>query len=212
MYKNYFKLLIDFVLAFLAIVILMPYMLIVGLLIFADMGMPVLFIQERPGLNGKIFRLFKFRTMNYNNDNSKNLLPPVKRITKLGRFLRKSSIDELPELFNILKGEMSFVGPRPLLVRYLPYYSEKENKRHLVRPGLTGLAQINGRNAISWDDKFGFDVWYVENISFKLDIKIFILTLLKVVKHEGINADPDQIVMPFDDYLKSVRINKSLDD
>lgn len=167
------------------------------------MGKPVFYMQERPGLNEKLFRILKFRTMNLNKDNNGNLLPDMQRISGLGRFLRSTSLDELPELFNILKGEMSFVGPRPLLVRYLPHYSERERKRHSVRPGLTGLAQINGRNAITWQEKFNFDVQYVENVSFGLDLKIIFLTILKVISREGINSDLDHTAIPFDEEIKA---------
>lgn len=165
------------------------------------MGAPILFWQQRPGLNAKVFLLLKFRTMTDKKNEKGGLLPNLERITRLGKLLRENSIDELPELFNILKGEMSFVGPRPLLVKYLSYYTEKENKRHLVRPGLTGMAQVKGRNALSWEDRFAYDLWYVDHVSFKLDIKILFMTILPVVKRQGINSGSIQIVEPYDEYL-----------
>jgi undecaprenyl phosphate N,N'-diacetylbacillosamine 1-phosphate transferase len=167
------------------------------------MGKPIFFRQERPGLNEITFKLLKFRTMNFAKNGNDQLLPPIERITKLGKTLRKTSLDELPELINIIKGEMSFVGPRPLLTRYLSYYSLEERKRHSVKPGLTGLAQIKGRNTISWDDRFKYDLWYVDHISFGLDIRIIICTFIKVLKSEGINSSTTEIVKPFDEYLKA---------
>ena len=183
--------------------------MIVTLLIFIFMGNPIFFSQERPGLNEKIFRIFKFRTMNGRKERNRNLLTDIERTTKLGKFLRKTSIDELPELFNILKGDMSFIGPRPLLVRYLPYYSENERRRHSVRPGLTGLAQVNGRNTLNWEDKFRFDLQYVDNISFALDLKILLKTVFKVIKREGINSDLFHTAEPFDVHLNS-KLDKNL--
>ena len=209
MYRKYFKRLIDIILSLVAIVVVLPIIIIICLLILISMGRPLFFRQERPGLNERIFRIVKFRTMNFQKDAYGNSLPGMQRITKLGKFLRKTSLDELPELFNILKGDMSLVGPRPLLVRYLPLYSDEERKRHSVRPGLTGLAQVNGRNAIDWEEKFGFDVRYVENISFGLDIKILFMTFLKVIKSEGINSDSLNTVIPFDDYLKAKNKDKT---
>jgi len=203
MYNKYFKRLVDIILSLLAITLLSPFVIIISLLILISMGEPVFYRQERPGLEEKIFRIIKFRTMNFNKDPYGNLLPDMKRVTKLGKFLRNTSLDELPELFNILRGDMSFVGPRPLLVRYLPFYSVEERKRHSVRPGLTGLAQVNGRNAITWEDKFRFDIWYVDKISFRIDIKIIFLTLLKVVKREGINSDSFHTAIPFDEYMQA---------
>lgn len=167
------------------------------------MGWPVIYMQERPGLNEKSFKLFKFRTMNFRRDINNHLIPSFERITRLGGFLRKSSLDELPELINIIKGDMSFVGPRPLLTKYLPFYSEEEKKRHVVKPGLTGLAQINGRNSITWEEKFNYDLWYIDNISISLDVKILLTTILKVIKHEGINSNPSEIAQPFDEYKLS---------
>jgi undecaprenyl phosphate N,N'-diacetylbacillosamine 1-phosphate transferase len=202
MYRNYFKILFDFTIAFLSLILLSPLILMISLLIFINMGFPIIFSQERPGLNEKTFKIYKFRTMSFEKDINNLLLSPLSRITKLGKILRKTSMDELPELVNILKGDMSFVGPRPLLTKYLPHYSKIQRKRHLVRPGLTGLAQINGRNSISWDDKFRFDVWYVEHLSFNLDLKIMAITLIKVIKREGINTSSDQMVVPFDEFIK----------
>lgn len=176
----------DFSVALLLIFFLSPPMLVIGFLVFINMGSPIIFKQERTGLNGKLFTLYKFRTMhepqsvNVSSDDSK-------RLTQFGKFLRSTSIDELPELINVIKGDMSLVGPRPLLVEYLPLYSPEQFRRHHVMPGITGLAQVNGRNTITWEEKFMFDVWYVDNHSFFLDIKILVLTLIKVLKRDGIN-------------------------
>jgi undecaprenyl phosphate N,N'-diacetylbacillosamine 1-phosphate transferase len=203
MYRKYLKILFDIVVALLSLVIISPLMLLISILILIFMGYPVMFCQERPGLNAKTFKIYKFRTMNFDKDHDGKLLPAEKRLTGLGKLLRKTSLDELPELINILKCDMSFVGPRPLLVKYLPYYSDLQRRRHLVRPGLTGLAQVNGRNSISWEDKFTYDVWYVDHLSFLLDLKIIGITILKVVKSEGINSTLDQLVIPFDEYIKN---------
>lgn len=188
MYKNYIKRFLDIILSFLALSILAPLLLIVFLLIKIKLGSPVLFRQKRPGLNGKIFEIFKFRTMTDKRDENEKLLPDSERLTSFGKFLRSTSIDELPELINILKGDMSIVGPRPLLVKYLPLYNWEQRHRHDVRPGLTGLAQVNGRNAISWEDKFKYDVEYVNNISLIGDLKIILQTVLKVFRRADINA------------------------
>ena len=171
-----------------AIVILSPVYLIVALLVKTKLGSPILFKQDRPGKNEKIFKMYKFRTMTDETDINGELLPDEIRLTSFGKFLRSTSLDELPELFNILKGDMSIIGPRPLLVRYLPLYNEKQKHRHDVLPGLTGWAQVNGRNAISWEKKFEYDVWYTQNISFLLDIKILFMTVKKVFVKEGINS------------------------
>lgn len=191
--KTFYELIIkrpmDFILSLLAIIILSPVIIIVAILVRIKLGGPVLFTQNRPGKNEKIFKLYKFRTMTSEKDKDGNLLPDEVRLTKFGKFLRSTSLDELPGLFNILKGHMSIVGPRPLLVQYLPLYNEEQKKRHLVRPGLTGLAQVNGRNAISWDEKFKFDVKYVEKITFIGDIKIIILTAFKVIRRKDINSN-----------------------
>lgn len=187
MYKKYIKRLLDIIISFCALVILSPILLIVALLVRIKLGSPVIFCQERPGKNEKIFKLYKFRSMSDKKDENGKLLPNEERLTKFGRLLRKTSLDELPELVNILKGEMSIVGPRPLLTEYLPYYTEKEAHRHDVRPGLTGLAQVNGRNAInSWEDRFNYDIEYVEKCSFILDVKIILKTIEKVIKRADI--------------------------
>lgn len=179
----------DFILSLLAIIVLSPVLLIVGVLVRVKLGSPVIFKQKRPGLNEKIFTLYKFRTMTDEKDKFDELLHDSVRLTKFGKFLRSTSLDELPELFNILKGDMAMVGPRPLLVQYLPLYDEHQKHRHDVRPGLSGWAQINGRNAISWEDKFMLDVEYVNNVSFVGDWKIIFLTLKKVFLREGINSE-----------------------
>ncbi len=177
----------DRLLAFILIIILSPIMLIIALAIRLTMGSPVIFKQQRAGYKGRVFILYKFRTMTNETDENGNLLPDEKRLTKLGKFLRSTSLDELPQLFNILKGDMSFVGPRPLLVEYLELYDEEQMRRHDVKPGITGWAQINGRNAVSWEEKFKYDVWYVDNRSFWLDVKILFKTFIKVLKKEGIS-------------------------
>jgi lipopolysaccharide/colanic/teichoic acid biosynthesis glycosyltransferase len=184
----------DFILASIALVMLSFIMLIVAFLVRIKLGSPVIFKQERPGLNEKKFTLYKFRTMTDERDENGELLPNHIRLTKFGKFLRSTSLDELPELFNILKGDMSFIGPRPLLVEYLPLYNEHQKKRHNVRPGLSGLAQVNGRNELTWEEKFDYDVKYVENVSFLLDIKLIFKTIFKVFKREGINKS-EQITM-----------------
>lgn len=187
----------DILISLLAIILLSPIIIFTGILIYFKIGSPVLFKQLRPGKNEEIFRVYKFRTMSDAKDASGNLLPDERRLTSLGKILRKLSLDELPQLVNVLKGEMSFVGPRPLLVEYLPLYNERQKKRHSVRPGITGWAQVNGRNAISWEDKFELDVWYVENQSFLLDMKILVLTVLKVFKSEGISQDGQATMTKF---------------
>jgi sugar transferase EpsL len=176
------------------LVCLSPFILTIVLLVRWKIGSPVLFKQQRPGLQEKPFILFKFRTMTNYRDSRGNLLPDHLRLTKLGKFLRKYSLDELTQLVNVLKGDISLVGPRPLLMEYLPLYNEKQKKRHLVRPGITGWAQVNGRNTISWEEKFELDIWYVENQNFLLDLKIIFLTLFKVIRSEGINQN-DNITM-----------------
>lgn len=179
----------DILFSLLGLLFLMPVFLAVALLIRLNMGFPVLFRQHRPGLHGQIFPMFKFRTMHSAVNEQGDLLPDAERLTRLGLFLRKYSLDELPELFNVLRGEMSLVGPRPLLVDYLPLYSPEQARRHDVKPGLTGWAQINGRNTLSWEDKFKFDVWYVDHQSIWLDFKIIFLTLFKVLKKEGVSQE-----------------------
>jgi sugar transferase EpsL len=177
----------DLIIATLLLVFLSPLLILVGIIIRLSSGKPVLFIQQRPGLNGKPFLIYKFRTMTEQLDALGNLFPDEMRLTKIGSLLRKASLDELPQLFNVLRGEMSLVGPRPLLMEYLPLYSPEQARRHNVKPGITGWTQVNGRNAISWEDKFKLDVWYVDNKSFWLDLKILWLTFCRVVKQEGIS-------------------------
>ncbi|WP_313047850.1 sugar transferase [Pseudomonas soli] len=191
------KRLFDFVVAGLGLLILFPVMLVVALLIRRRLGSPVLFRQVRPGVSGKPFRMVKFRTMRDALDAQDNPLPDDQRMTPFGAFLRASSLDELPELWNVLKGDMSLVGPRPLLMEYLPLYSAEQYRRHEVRPGVTGWAQINGRNALSWEDKFKLDVWYVENRSFWLDLKILFLTVKKVIRKDGISAAGEATMSKF---------------
>ena len=188
MYSKFLKRLLDITISFIAIVILSPIYVIVAILVKSKLGSPVIFCQDRPGKNGKIFKMYKFRSMSNATDENGNLLPDEKRLTKFGKILRSSSLDELPELFNILKGDMSIVGPRPLAVVYLPWYNEEEKHRHDVRPGLTGLAQINGRNGLQWEERFAYDLYYVKNLSFLLDLKIILGTVLKVVKKEGVSV------------------------
>ncbi len=183
------KTLFDKFLAFILIIFFSPLYLVVSLLIWWKMGRPILFRQQRPGYQEKIFSIYKFRTMTNEKDEEGNLLPDDQRLVGIGKFIRSTSLDELPQLFNVLKGDMSFVGPRPLLIEYLPLYNERQKKRHDVKPGITGWAQVNGRNAISWEQKFDYDVWYVEHQSFWLDIKILWMTFLKVVKRSDISSD-----------------------
>ncbi|QXM06673.1 sugar transferase [Crassaminicella indica] len=180
---------IDIVAAVVLLLLLAPILIIVALLIKVKLGSPVIFIQERPGIHGKIFRMYKFRTMLNTKDSSGRLLSDEERLTNFGKFLRKTSIDELPELVNVLKGDMSLVGPRPLLVEYLPLYNKEQSRRHEVRPGITGWAQINGRNAISWEEKFKLDVWYVDHWSLWLDLKILFMTAVKVLIREGVDQE-----------------------
>lgn len=196
-YKCYIKRPMDIILSLIAIIILSPVFLIVYILVRLKLGSPVLFKQERPGLNGKIFIMYKFRTMTDKRDENGILLPDSLRLPKFGKFLRSTSLDELPELINILKGDMSLVGPRPLLVQYLCLYDDHQKRRHEVRPGLSGLAQVNGRNAISWEEKFDLDVEYVDNISFIGDLKIILLTIKKVFVREGINSETAATMEPF---------------
>ncbi|HFJ9432335.1 sugar transferase [Bacillus thuringiensis] len=188
-YGRFIKRPMDFILSLIAIIMLSPVFLIVAFLVKTRLGSPVLFKQERPGLNGTIFKMYKFRTMTDEKNENGELLPDSVRLTKFGKFLRSTSLDELPGLFNIFKGDMSIIGPRPLLVQYLPLYNEHQKRRHEVRPGLSGLAQVNGRNAISWEEKFHYDVEYVDNVSFTTDWKIILLTIKKVFIREGINSE-----------------------
>ena len=187
MYKNFIKPAIDFVLALVGFLFLSPVFVLVMIgLFFANDGKPF-FFQLRPGKDGKIFKIIKFKTMTDKKDENGNLLPDADRLTKIGSFVRKTSLDEIPQLLNVIKGDMSLLGPRPLLPKYLELYNDFQRRRNEVKPGITGWAQVNGRNSISWEKKFEYDVWYVDNVSFLLDIKILILTVLKVVKSEGIN-------------------------
>lgn len=185
---------IDVLISIVAIIILLPFMIILSVLIYFKLGSPIFFIQERPGLNGKVFKMIKFRSMLNSTDENGELLSDADRLTSFGKILRSISVDELPELINVLKGDMSIVGPRPLLVEYLPLYNEHQNTRHNIRPGITGWAQINGRNNILWNKKFELDLWYLENQSFLLDFKIIFMTVGKVFKRAGINHD-DSITM-----------------
>lgn len=204
MYRKYFKHLIDFILSFIGLLVLSPiFSLITLLLFFANRGKPF-FVQERPGKNEKIFKIIKFRTMNDRRDAEGKLLPDAERLTGTGRFVRKTSLDEIPQLVNVLKGDMSLIGPRPLLVQYLPLYSQEQKRRHEVRPGVSGWAQVNGRNAISWQDKFECDIWYVDHCSFWLDIKIIFLTILKIFCSEGINRSGQVTMEVFEGNTKNV--------
>ena len=189
MYRKFFKRVFDFILSLMAILLLSPIILILIIAGIINMGGNPFFTQERPGKDGKIFKLVKFKSMNNRRDENGELLPDELRLTAYGKFIRNTSLDELPELINILKGDMAIVGPRPLLVRYLTRYNATQARRHEVRPGLTGLAQVNGRNAISWEEKFRYDVEYVDNLSLMLDIKIILMTVLKVVKRDGISSE-----------------------
>lgn len=202
MYQKYIKRLLDIILSLIAIIITLPIFLITGILVLIFLGKPVIFRQKRPGKKEKIFTMYKFRTMTNKKDKDGNLLPDELRLTKLGKFLRKTSLDEIPEFINILKGDMSFVGPRPLLVEYLPYYTEEEHHRHDVRPGLTGLAQISGRNLLNWDDKFRKDLEYVKNVTFIKDFKIVLKTFYTVIKREGINNQNSATMISLDSERK----------
>jgi undecaprenyl phosphate N,N'-diacetylbacillosamine 1-phosphate transferase len=196
-YRRFIKRPMDFLLSLFAIIVLSPVLLLVAILVRIKLGGPVLFKQNRPGLNEKIFMMYKFRTMTDERDQNGELLSDSVRLTQFGMFLRSTSLDELPELFNILKGDMSIIGPRPLLVQYLPLYNEHQKRRHEVRPGLSGLAQVMGRNAISWEDKFNLDVKYVDSLSFLEDWKIIFLTIKKVFIREGINSESAATMEPF---------------
>ena len=198
MYKHVFKRLIDFILVFLVLAIIWPMLFLITLwLHFANKGAGAFFTQERPGKNGRIFKVIKFKTMTDERNANGDLVPDADRLTKVGRFVRSTSVDELPQLFNVLKGDMALIGPRPLLPQYLPLYSKEQARRHEVRPGITGCAQVNGRNAISWKKKFELDVWYVDHCSFSLDLKIIFLTIKKVFVREGISSDTSATMEPF---------------
>lgn len=188
LYEKFFKRILDFTAAVILFICLLPVFAAIAIAVRINMGSPVIFSQPRPGKNEKIFRVMKFRTMTSEKDERGNLLPDNRRLTKLGAFLRKTSLDEIPQLLNVIKGDMSFIGPRPLVVEYLPYYTEEEKLRHSVRPGITGLAQINGRNNTTWEKKFSYDINYVKNISFLLDAKIAFLTIVKVLKRSDIQT------------------------
>jgi len=210
LYRRFFKRIFDFFFALIGLIVLSPIFLILWVwLTIANKGAGAFFLQERPGKDEKIFKLIKFKTMTDERDAEGNLLPDKDRITPVGKLLRKTSLDELPQLINVLKGDMSLVGPRPLLVRYLPYYTERERLRHKVRPGITGLAQVNGRNNLSWDDRLELDVQYVENIRFKNDFRIFTITIFKVIKSEDVIEIMDpQLNIPLDVYRQRTKIKK----
>jgi len=191
------KRLFDLMVSLVLLIIFSIPMLVVAILILFNMGSPIIFKQKRPGLHGEVFHIYKFRTMKNSKDKNGNLLPNDQRITNLGKLLRKLSLDELPQLFNVAKGDISLVGPRPLLVDYLELYSSEQARRHNVKPGITGWAQVNGRNAISWEERFKLDVWYVDNQSFLLDLKILFMTLLKVFKSEGVNPENKEFIEKF---------------
>ena len=192
-----FKRLFDLLVGSLFLLLISPVLLLLALLVWVKIGLPIFFTHSRPGLHGKAFAMVKFRTMTNARDTVGVLLPDAERLIRFGRFLRATSLDELPELWNVLKGDMSLVGPRPLLMEYLPLYSPEQARRHNVRPGITGWAQVNGRNAISWEEKFKYDVWYVENQSFWLDMKIFWITIKKVIAREGVSADGEATTPKF---------------
>lgn len=199
MYKHYVKRFLDFWISLIVLVIILPILLLVTIwLHFANKGAGALFFQERPGKDGKIFRVIKFKTMTDERDVEGDLLPDEVRLTKVGRFVRSTSIDELPQLINVLKGDMSLIGPRPLLVQYLPLYSAEQMRRHEVRPGISGWAQCHGRNQISWTEKFKLDVWYVDHLSFMTDVQVIMITIKKVIFREDINSDHDATMEDFD--------------
>ena len=198
MYKHFFKRIIDFTIVLMALLVIWPFLLIIYIwLTVANKGAGAVFYQERPGKDGKIFKVMKFKSMTDERDDDGNLLPDAQRLTKVGKFVRSTSIDELPQLINVLKGDMALIGPRPLLVKYLPLYSKEQARRHEVRPGITGWAQCNGRNAISWAKKFELDVWYVDHCSFILDVKIIFLTIKKVLGREGISQEGNATMEAF---------------
>jgi len=196
-YRKYLKRFFDFILSLLLLIFTSPLIIIISIILYFTNKGEIFFIQPRPGKNEKIFFIIKFKTMNEKKNENSELLPDDERITRIGKIIRKTSIDELPQLINVIKGDLSLIGPRPLLVDYLPLYSDFQRRRHEVKPGITGWAQVNGRNAISWEEKFKLDVWYVDNISIFLDMKILILTLVKVVKSEGVNASTSSTMEAF---------------
>lgn len=205
MYGKFVKRFLDIFISLTAIVLLSPLLLLLWILVRSKLGKPALFTQQRPGKNEKIFKLYKFRSMTDERDDKGELLPDEVRLTSFGKLLRASSLDELPELFNILKGDMSLIGPRPLLVKYLPYYTSQERHRHDVRPGLTGLAQVNGRNALGWEERFAFDLEYVNRLTLGMDLKIIGMTVGKVLKRSGTLSGAEQTVADFDVYRKGDR-------
>ncbi|NBH16202.1 sugar transferase [Clostridiaceae bacterium] len=211
MYEKYFKRVFDCVFAGIAFILFSPLLLLIAILVYIKLGSPILFVQERPGKNEKMFHLYKFRSMSNARDRNGNLLSDTERLTRFGRILRSTSLDELPELYNILKGEMSLVGPRPLMKQYLPYYTKKERHRHDVRPGLSGLAQIHGRNALGWEERFQYDLQYVNHITFWMDIKIIFLTIQKVIKRDHIGVRGEGALMDFDRYRKQQNDEKGRD-
>lgn len=199
LYRDYIKRILDFTLALVMLVLLSPLLIVVYIwLTIANKGAGALFTQERPGKDEQIFKLYKFKSMTDERDAEGNLLPDAQRLTKVGQFIRKTSLDELPQLWNVLKGDMSFIGPRPLLVRYLPFYTKEERKRHDVRPGITGLSQVNGRNHLPWDDRLEMDVQYVERLSFSLDINIFLKTIKNIISRKDIAVIPGSLGLPLD--------------
>ncbi|MBC9798131.1 sugar transferase [Sinomicrobium weinanense] len=203
MYRAFFKRVIDFFIAFISLMLLSPILIVIVVVILCKLNYPILFKQERPGKNGNPFYLYKFRSMTNEKDVEGNLLPNEQRLPSFGKKLRATSLDELPSLLNVLKGEMSIVGPRPLRMRYLPYFTEGQNKRHEVLPGITGYAQANGRSNLSWDKKLNMDVWYVENQSFLLDMKIIFQTAVNVLKRKDTNPEGGNFEIPFDEYIKN---------
>ncbi len=204
MYRKYFKRPLDFIMALVGLIVLSPVMLVIAILVRINLGSPVIFKQPRPGLNEKIFTLYKFRTMTDERDENGELLPDEQRLTPFGKWLRSTSLDELPELWNILKGDMSFVGPRPLLVNYLPYYTSEERLRHSVRPGMTGLAQVNGRNTVQWEKRFALDLDYVRNASLWMDVKIVFKTIDAVLSRRDIACRGVDALEDFDEYRKRI--------
>ena len=201
MYKHFFKRVIDFTIVFMALLVIWPFLLIIYIwLTIANKGAGAIFYQERPGKDGKIFKVMKFKSMTDERDAEGNLLPDSKRLTKVGRFVRSTSIDELPQLINVLKGDMSLIGPRPLLVKYLPYYTERERLRHTVRPGITGWAQVNGRNHVLWEERFELDVYYVEHMSMMLDVRVVLTTIKNILSRKDIEVAPN--LMDFDEYRR----------
>lgn len=202
MYRIIFKRLLDIIISGIVLILLSPVLVLLAILIRINLGSPVIFTQERPGKNEKIFKLYKFRSMSNATDEKGELLPDELRLTRFGKLLRSTSLDELPELLNILRGDMSLIGPRPLLVKYLPWYTEEERHRHDVRPGLTGLAQVNGRNALGWEERFAYDLEYVNHLTFLMDVKIIGMTVSKVLRRSGTLSGADQTVADFDVYRK----------